>query len=381
MRPYFLNRRLSSSSRLVGVTRPNCSTKHMIYLYVNRGKSLHAISRECGLQRKTIARRLRKHGVRIRTYEESIALLGRVSRANIEKIRELYWTNRLSSEKIGQTLGISGSWVRTVMTRSGIPRRSLSQAGMRFPKTSFTGDELEKAYLMGLRAGDLNAATYGNQVRVATSTTHPAMWRLLLSSFGKNGRVNKTPARGKHGFGWMVYAYLDRSFRFLLPKTIVVPKSYLEREDLFLSFFAGYVDAEGSFRVYLNSTHKAMSFRINSEDKLLLKDICRGLQEMGYHVSWTLAAKRGVTRGKRYRHSLWTLGMFRESEILDLVGKLHVRHNEKKRQVQLLLWSAGKKWDLIGPRAAALRSSIKFEVSRFVEEAREAYLSKHSSTR
>jgi len=317
---------LASPDRQVSIER-------ITDLYVNQGQSLHALAREFGLQRRIIARRLRRNGVRLRSYKESVDLLRRVRPVDIEKIRTFYWVDKLSSQKIGQRMGISSSWVTRVMTISGIPRRTLSQAGMRFPKIGFAGDEREKAYLMGLRAGDLNAAIYGTQVRVATSTTHPAMWRLLLSAFGKNGRVNKTPARGKYGFEWMVYAYLDRSFDFLLPKTVSIPKAYAERDDLFLSFLAGYIDAEGSFRVYLNSTHKAMSFRINSEDRSLLKDIRDGLRKMGYHVYWALAAKRGLHRGKRYRRSLWTLGMFRESEVIDLIRRLAVRHDEKIRQV------------------------------------------------
>ncbi len=360
------------------MTGAQLSIDRMIDLYVNQGRSLHAISREFGLQRRTIARNLRKNGVRLRSYEESIDLLRRVRQAEVEKIRTMYSVDKLSSLKIGRRLGISGSWVRQVMDRSGIPRRTVSQACMRFTKVGFSGDEHERAYLMGLRAGDLNSAVYGNQVRVATSTTHPAMWRLLVSAFGKNGRVNKTAARSKHGFGWLTYAYLDRSFDFLLSKTVSIPKVFLEREDLFLSFLAGYVDAEGSFRVYLNSTHKAMSFRINSEDRLLLKDIRDGLRKMGYHVYWALAAKRGLNNGKRYRRSLWSLGMFRESEIIDLIQKLPIRHDEKTRQVRLLSWSVRRSWDIVEPRAIALRSSIKNEVSRFVGEAKKVYLSKHS---
>lgn len=344
--------------------------------------SLHAVARELGVHRSTIARTLKRHGVVLRSYQESVDLLPKkIGPEDIKRIREMYWVDKMSSAQIGRQLGVNGSWIRTLMVRSGLPRRTTSEAGMRFPKTRFSGDEHERAYLMGFRAGDLNAKIYGYQVRVSTSTTHPAMWRLLLSAFAKNGRANKTAARHREGFEWMIYCYLDRSFTFLLPKAITIPAEYLEKEGLFLSFLAGYVDAEGSFRLSRHRTKKAMSFRINSEDRLLLRDVRRGLTRMGYHVYLALAAKKNLKEGKRYRHSLWSLGMFREREILDLVRKLRVRHDEKVRQVRLLQWSVGRTWREVGPRWLALRATIKREVKDFVAEAKSSYISKHSYRR
>jgi hypothetical protein len=191
------------------------------------------------------------------------------------------------------------------MNMYGIPRRTVSEAGIEFPKTDFSGNPIEKAYLVGFRTGDLNCVVDTNQVRISSSTTHQAQWELISSSFGKYGRVSKTPARNKDTFEWMVYGYLNRTFDFLLKKPTSIPNEILGDRQLFLSFLSGYFDAEGNLRIYGEDQQTTISLRIHSEDETILRDIRNGLSMIGYHVYFGLQRRRGVYNGKRQLRDMW----------------------------------------------------------------------------
>jgi hypothetical protein len=263
------------------------------------------------------------------------------------------------------------------MERYGIPRRTISEAGMQFPKSEFAGSPTERAYLIGLRTGDLHCVLSGNQVRVSTSTTHPAMWRLLSSVFGKYGRINKTPARDRLGFEWAVYAYLDRSFDLLLRKPTLVDAELIANQQPFLSFLSGYIDAEGSFRIYQQDHYSAVALRINSEDEGILRGIRKALSAMGYHVYFGLEKNRGMHYGKNYRRNVWSLGLFRKDEVIDLVGRLSLRHKEKPEWVKLIVHSRTRQWDAMKAVVTAHRRAIKDGVRAFRAEAERQYAAAH----
>lgn len=234
------------------------SKQELEELYIRQKISIHKLAKITGFDRRTIARWLRNEGVKTRSHEEIVEMSRRITPPDVGTLRSLYWDEGLSSERIATRWGVSSIWVRDWMRRLGVPVRTLSEAGTRFPKTPFNGTDSNRAYLQGFRAGDLNCQLYGRLVRVATSSTHPAMWALIRSCFGPYGRVNRIASRRKGSFEWMMYAYLDRSFDFLLPKTSMLPESYMKDELLFLSFLAGYTDAEGSFRIYNQDGHSAV---------------------------------------------------------------------------------------------------------------------------
>ena len=57
------------------------------------------------------------------------------------------------------------------------------RAVTRYERKPFGGDKLEKAYLLGVRYGDLDVARHGRAIRARVSTTHPAMADLFGSLF------------------------------------------------------------------------------------------------------------------------------------------------------------------------------------------------------
>jgi hypothetical protein len=146
---------------------------------------------------------------------------------------------------------------------------------------------------------------------------------------------------------------------------------------LFLSFLAGYIDAEGNFRIYGDGEYFAVSLRINSEDEGILRDIKTTLSSMGYHVYFRLGRRKGFHEGKNYRRDVWSLGMFRKAEILDLLGKLPLMHPEKVEWARLVLSSSDAAWSSIRPHVIIHRERIRNGVSGFVKEAEDLYVLNH----
>ena len=97
------------------------------------------------------------------------------------------------------------------------------------------------------------------------------MSRLFDFLFGKYGRVGKSPSVNNGTYEWANYCYLDTSFDFLLEKPERIPARILNDDELFIAFLAGYLDAEGSFRIYRQRSAAAFSLRVNSEDEQILK--------------------------------------------------------------------------------------------------------------
>lgn len=354
------------------VNRP--TREELTNLYLNKKMSIHQMAKVTGFSRKTILRWIRRSGIPRRTQEEINERLRRLPLPDKSTLESMYCVRRMSSGQIARELGGTGSWVLGLLERYGISRRTLSEAGMEFTKTPFSGNQVEQAYLLGFRAGDLHAKIDGNQVRIGTSTTHPAMWSLIHSLFHKYGRVNKSPAKLRGDFEWSTYGYLDRSFEFLIKKPGRVPEEISQDSVLFFSFLSGYVDAEGNFRIYGDGEYCAVALRINSEDEGILRDIKRVLASMGYHVCFRLARRKGYYKGKNYRRDVWTLGMFRKAEVLDLLGKLSLKHSEKIEWARLVLSLNGAAWSTIGPQVAIQRERIRNGVMEFIKEARDQFV-------
>lgn len=92
-----------------------------------------------------------------------------------DRLCELYLNSGFSMPSIAKELGVSKSNIEYWMKKFGIPRRPL----LRYPRARFAGDSREKAYILGLRYGDLYAPRYKKGIAVGTTTTHPAMAELF----------------------------------------------------------------------------------------------------------------------------------------------------------------------------------------------------------
>ena len=131
----------------------------------------------------------------------------------------------MSSLEIAEKLGnINARTIRKKLKKFGIPTRSLSEALTKKLKRPFLNNLNEKAYFLGLRAGDFYAKWIRKSIRVQTTTTHLAQIGLLKNAFKNYGETrvylmkNKSSEGGWSGNEWFAYVDLHPSFQFLLKK-------------------------------------------------------------------------------------------------------------------------------------------------------------------
>ena len=182
-----------------------------------------------------------------------------------EELQQLYWDERKSSLKIAQLFHCHAMTVRNRIRELGIPKRSPSDARMRYKKYDFSGNTMEKAYLLGFRLGDLSV--YQTNLRsdlivVRCHTTQMTQVTLMNRLFSSYGHV--TVSDGKYGYN--VNCFVNLTFNFLLPKHEQVPQDVQRSKVSTWAFIAGYVDAEGYFGI----NQEKARFKIDSYDVHIL---------------------------------------------------------------------------------------------------------------
>ncbi len=98
-------------------------------------------------------------------------------------LKELYTDKKLSCLKIGKLLNIPSESIRYWLRKFDIKRRTLSEIRTKYPKIQFSDDLEEKAYMLGLRTGDISARMNHNMVRVYTATSHLAQVKMFKKVF------------------------------------------------------------------------------------------------------------------------------------------------------------------------------------------------------
>jgi hypothetical protein len=188
-----------------------------------------------------------------------------------EDLRDLYEQQRLSLRAIAELRGCHPRSVWHQLALFRIPRRSISEAKLRYERTPFSGIPIERAYLLGFRAGDLhvykaNHSATSQTIIVAGTSTSVEQTALVAELFKPYGRVHLSTGPRQT----VVTCYLDLSFTFLLEKPSAVPRAILDDRESFAAFLAGYVDAEGCIQVKRYT--KAAEVIIRSYDVQILRD-------------------------------------------------------------------------------------------------------------
>lgn len=271
-----------------------------------------------------------------------------------------------------------------VMTSERIGELSTRVSSSTRPlRVHFSGTDRDRAYIQGLRAGDLYVVGRGNCIRVTVSSTHPAMLALMDRLFGKYGRVLVRPKfiRKWMNFEWESDVYLDSSFNFMLRKPEFIPEPFMD-------FFAGFFDAEGCITIKRQSGSCTTNISLElANNNLPLLELCRDrLCGLGYHAG--ICPKPYHRAGDfvgfgRYNKDCYRLGLYRRGEVNSLLSSLDFQHDERKRKKALALACSNNTWEDASPKVAKFRSQLRQEVSKSVADAREAYLGRNlrSSTR
>lgn len=211
-------------------------------------------------------------------------------------IQTLYWQEKLSTKYIAILFSTHDEVIRGWMKKLGIGRRDISEARMKYPKTSFSGNLLEKACLVAARDTDVHACRNYKQIKVAVGTTHPATAKLFDELFSKYGHRCHYPRYDKKMqiYKWYTEYLLNRSFSFLLRKNSKVPKWILEDERYFMTYLGTFIDFEGCISLHKQSdTSKRLGYRviINLTSHEILEDFKKKLKELGYNPIITLNPK------------------------------------------------------------------------------------------
>lgn len=257
------------------------------------------------------------------------------------ELRDLYERQRLSLTQIAEQKGVHNETVRQYLILFGIPRRSIAEATIRYPRTSFSGNLIEKAYLLGFRAGDLNVhlANYSptsETVTVACTSSVPEQIELIRSLFERYGHVHLSTGAQQS----VITIFLDRSFSFLLPKEDRIEEWVLADKQHFAAYLAGYIDAEGCIQVK-RRTH-ASELIIRSYDVCILRTCQSVLQTLGVVCPPIHYIKREGERdgnGPVYHHDYWALGVFRQESLARLFAliDLYLKH-PVRRQDMMSAW-------------------------------------------
>lgn len=246
----------------------------------------------------------------------------------------------------------------------------MSRTLTKYPKVPFSGNLKEKAYIIGLRYGDLSVQKHGRNLRISTASTHPDMIKLFESVFCSYGKVGKYPKynNGTDRYYWSTYCDLDKSFSFLLTKKDSIPMWILENNDYFFSFLSGYFDAEGCLSLYVDPKGNSnVQFIIKTCDKGVLEDILNNLHKLGFEINIRLVKKAD---GVSYNRNYWYLGTGSRKQVIPLLERLNLRHYEKLEKFKLLMALENTGWNMGKEKIVLLRRGVKDDIRNYKEKAR-----------
>ena len=302
-----------------------------------------------------------------------------------EKGMSLYDIAKLIGNK---TSGYT-SWV---CRQLGVQRRPFDEARLKgirdrrrkYERKPFDGTDEDRAYLLGLKHGDLTASRpfYG-AVRVSTSTTHPSMARLFRSLFEPFGHVYQDP-RYKNDtktYEWNLYAILDNSFDFMLSSFPAVANWLLSMTSITRAYLAGLFDAEGSVGIYPDKGHTSLNVIYYNTNLELMYFVHNAIARLGFRPLLPYLDKAKGFRSPGYRIEMkkdyYRVLLARFEECQAFLKSLPIRHDEKvtKRTLACAI-SFRQSWIDVRHQVEDIRASIKAGRDAFVLEAQRLYLSK-----
>lgn len=280
--------------------------------------------------------------------------------SNKKTLTKLYLDKKLSMEKTSKILNVSLSTVFKWLHEYNIPIRKF-----KYKKYDFSGDLKEGAYILGLVAGDLYAHKHYRQVVVELTTTHPVMMNLFYSVFKKYGTPTKRIKYNKiiGRYERMGCVFLNNSFEFILSKNF----DDIDNE-YFYHFLAGFFDSEGCIHIYNNHNYVGISILIYNSNKKLLEIIKKRLEKDGFHPKFYKFFEKGEKTTNNYirGNDLWAVAMHTIEEILTLMNRMPIKHQEKIDKMKIVSSSNSNKWESITDRVSNLKTEIKKEVKEFI---------------
>lgn len=253
-----------------------------------------------------------------------------------EKLYKWYNTQKLSTWKIEKKYKYCRSTVYRKLKENQIKPRDIAESHILYPRKDFSGDPIEKAYLIGFKQGDLRVRTRTKKsqtIYLDCESADKNQTSLIKSLFFRYGRV-KITHRNKTG---KIYTgiTLNKSFRFLLNNKI--DDWILKHDKYFFAFLSGFIDAEGCF--FINKKNQA-AFALGNYNKKNISQIRSKLSEFKIPCRELTKGplKGSMTREGYYRKGdYWSLRIFRKKYLLILIGLLRPYLKHRKRIKQAFL--------------------------------------------
>lgn len=307
------------------------------YFYEKEELSIRKLAKIYNCGETTIQRKLHKYNICVRP---SMSV-----RLNIPKnrLKFLYENKRKTSSQLAKNYSCSFKTILNRLREYNIKIRDISEAHIKYPKKDFSGNLIEKAYLIGFRIGDLHVRRYeknGKIISVECASTHLEQIELIRNLFKKYGYVRINSSRERKIIG--VQCALNPTFGFLLKKEDRIEPWILPKDNLFFAFLAGYIDAEGDIGVY---SKNVASLRIGTYDRNILSQIQSKLLIKGIESRLILDKPKGskvnLSKEDRFRysnreyktnHDFWRLAVYKKKALLKLFNRIapYLRHSRMK---------------------------------------------------
>ena len=342
-------------------------------MYSKKGLSLGEIARLAGTTKSHVHYHMVKFGIERRPWT------GLAPKQDPNLILDLYRTQGKTLKEISALLEISKSTAREHIMRQVQLRPRSAPRYSRYP---FTGGDSDRTYLLGYRAGDVNAFQDSTlTVTARVSTTHQAMLEMFHQSFSHYGHCVVVPRKVfLTGYDWQIKAYLDNSFRFIIPRPLNPPS---ELGSLY-SFTAGFSDSDGCWSASKRRGPTGFNFDITSSNHVLLIGLASALEKEDYHPHMYLSQKKGTvklakgpeeSRWITLTKDVWRLIMSRKDEVKRLAHQLlpYSRHQEKIAKMKLFLDNRNEDWAEMRPRFEKLRRGIRLETRQTISRAEIEY--------
>lgn len=310
------------------------SKKELRNLYYHQKLSMNEIAKKYNCNHVTIVNRIRKYNLKSRGHLG----LTKPIRISKEKFEYLYHTRRLSLDKIAKILHCSEGGLQRKIINFKVKTRPISERACKYKKKDFDGTLEEKAYMIGFRLGDLYVSKKKNVIVVHCSTTKKAQTSLIKNLFYLYGGVDI--GRAKRGT-IEISAFLNDSFKFLIPKEDNIPEWIIKNNKYFLAFFAGYADAEGCF-YFRKSTNgrkrQSASFEIQTQDRQIIHELWLGLNQLDIFSPKPKVSRYGGEidkRGIKNNKDMWRIGVCQKESLWKMLNflKPYIRHREKSKVI------------------------------------------------
>lgn len=208
----------------------------------------------------------------------------------------------------------------------------------------FSGELIEKAYLLGLRTGDIHARKHYRLINIETTSTQQAQLDMFQNSFGGYGKIKTYEKKGGYTEKTnRIYCFLDKSFEFLVKKPKSIPKWISNSEEAFFSFLAGYCDSEGSWIITqhkkYNGKYKDLIFSLGTCDKIILEDIHQKLKDLNFSSHLYMVRKKGIYGSRTCNFDLYRVMMANRKDVVRLAKSLlpYSMHENKRKAKERII--------------------------------------------